>query len=432
MNESLKNFLTNYEENHYLQGDLLIWEKGNIIHEKSYGLANVELQVAHDSRKKFKIASLTKAFTAMLIFILQEKKLLSIDDSVQKYFPQLEKYQDVTLYHCLTCSSGIPDYFSLDSFWEKEMRMPHTLDDIIKQMYQEPLNFPAGTAYEYSSTGYLILTKVIEQVTGLSYAEALEKFILTPLEMQDTACMNNIDLVEKLVESYGFWAGDIQAPKTDMSFPTGAAGIVATAEDLLKWAQAIIERKLISKKSYQIFETVNHDTYACGWDVTEINGQNFLQHRGDLDGFVTSIKICREAEIVIIFLVNQEIIPATDITLRVAKYLLGSHFKSEPLKKTALSHGSMQNYLGKYRYVDQTDFQEKIVTIAEEAGELYFYCQKRYDIPYKFCLQSYVDKNEQLVLRTERIAESIYFLKNGKVMYTMLDDAKYELEKVLD
>jgi len=423
-------FIDYYEKNNYLQGNLLIWHKGNIIHNSSYGSANIEMNVPHDDRKRFKIASLTKAFTAMLVFCLHDKGLLNIYDSVKKYLPLLEKYKSVTLYHCLTCSSGIPDFASKSDYWDKNMRIPQDISNVIEEIYQDELNFTPGTAYEYSSTGYLIITKIIESVTKLSYDEALKKYILIPLELKDTGCMNNVDVVPNLVDSYGFWVEDIQAAKTDMSFPTGAAGMYSTTNDLSKWGRAIIDKRLIPEALYQIYETAYKASYACGWDVTTIEQKEVIQHQGDLDGFATSIKICREEEIVVVFLSNQEIIPVTNITKRAVAHLLGNRFLITPLKKVSISKEILLKLTNSYHYYDSTHSIHKELEVALEGEQLFLYCFKRYDIQYKFRLNSFLDEDENVVLKAEKIDERIIFMPNENPTYITFNDEKFSLEQL--
>lgn len=423
----LNDFISYYEENNYLQGNLLIWHKGNIVHNKSYGLGNIEMNVANNYEKKFKIASLTKGFTAMLAFRLHDIGLLDINDSVQKYLPCLEKYESVTIYHCLTCSSGIPDFTSKPDYWDKEMRIPNDISNIIECIYQEGLNFVPGTAYEYSSTGYLVVTKIIEDITKLSYDAALKEYILAPLEMMDSGCMNNIDIVYNLVESYGFWIDEIQSAKTDMSFPTGAAGMYSTINDLLKWGKAIVEKRLISEELYQIYESVNQETYACGWDITTINQRKILQHQGDLDGFVTSIKVCREEDLVVIFLSNQEIIPVTTITKKIVEHVLGKKFSIDSLRKTDSSKKILLRVVNKYHYYDSESLKKKNIEITVVGNQLFLNCVKRYDIQYKFRLNCFYDENKNIVLKSEKINERILFSSNGNVTYIMLNGEKVNL-----
>lgn len=417
---SLKKFMDYYEKNDYLQGNLLIWHKGNIVHEKSYGFANIEMNVVNDEDKKFKIASLTKAFTAMLTLRLHASGRVNIYDSVEKYLPFFERYQGITLYHCLTCSSGIPDFVNNSDYWEKDMRIPKEPIEILKAMYQEGLNFTPGTAYEYSSTGYLLLTKIIEEVTKLNIAAALKKYILDPLDMKDSGCMNHTTIVQGLVESYGFWIDAIQVAKTDMSFPTGAAGMYATTADLLKWGKAIIEKRLLSEELHEVYETANQATYACGWDVTTIKQRKILQHQGDLDGFVTSIKICREEELVVIFLSNQEVIPATTITKKIVEHLFGQPFSIPALKKASLSKEMLASIAKKYYYYDSEDSEKKELSITLVGEQLFMCCMKRYDIWYKFKLNCFYDEGKMIVLQTEKINERIFFPLNEKPTYLLL------------
>ncbi|MHC5230160.1 serine hydrolase domain-containing protein [Enterococcus sp. LJL99] len=425
--EYLDKFMKYYEESNYLQGNLLIWHKGNIIHNKSYGLSNIEMNVVNSCEKKFKIASLTKAFTAMITLRLHDLGLLNIYDSVQKYLPLLNRYEPVTIYHCLTCSSGIPDFANKLDYWDKDMRIPNNISNIIDNIYLEGLNFAPGTAYEYSSTGYLVITKIIEEVTQSSYDIALKKYILNPLGMEDSGCMNNIDIVRNLVESYGFWIDEIQSAKTDMSFPTGAAGMYSTTTDLLKWGKAIIEKRLLSEELYRVYESVNQETYACGWDITTIGQSKILQHQGDLDGFVTSIKLCREEDLIVIFLSNQEIIPVTTITKKIVEHVLGKAFSVPLLKEISISKEILLRVVNRYHYIDSVNSKKMDLEVTLVGEQLFLCCTKRYDIQYKFRLNCYYDEVKNVVLKAEKINERLVFSPNRKPTYIMLNGEKFTL-----
>lgn len=219
---TLKNYLSYYEEKGYLWGNLIVIDEGKIVVEKSYGLSSVEFTIKNNSKTRFQIGSLTKAFTAMLMFILYQEKKVDIHESINQYIKDFPNSKEITIYHCLTCSSGIPNFTSFDNFWEETMRMNWTLTEMIDSFKYKERAFEPGAQFSYSSSDYLVLTKIIEELTQISYGEALKKYILEPLGMNDTGCLNERDIVENLADSYSYWGTEIQTAKTDRSFPLGA------------------------------------------------------------------------------------------------------------------------------------------------------------------------------------------------------------------
>lgn len=431
--ESLRNYLSYHEEKGYLWGNLIVIDKGEIVVEKSYGLASVESTVKNNSKTRFQIGSLTKAFTAMLIFVLSQEKKLDINESIDKYIKDFPNSNKITIYHCLTCSSGIPNFTSFDNFWEETMRMTWTLEEMIDSFKYKERAFEPGTRFSYSSSDYLILTKIIEAVTQSSYEEALKKYLLEPLGMKDTGCGNERDISKNLADSYSYWETEIKTPKTNMSFPLGAYGIFSTTRDLLIWAEAIKTNKLIDemlkKKMFQPF----HETYACGWDISEISGSTCYQHFGDIDGFVSSIKHFAKENFTVIFLSNLEVIPVTEITTQIAKIRLGEQFMIPTEIEVQSKRESIERIIGKY--VSKT---KKIsFEIKRERELLYLYVAKNYDIMYKF--QLYVKKTEEgeICLQADRVNERITFLSKedwlrGNCVYKDYSGAEFDCQKLVE
>lgn len=241
-------WIERYEENGYLNGSILIASNENILLNKGFGMANWEHAVPNKPSTKYKIGSLTKAFTAMGIFQLHEKGKLSIDDCISKYLPNYPQGEKITIYHCLTNTTGIPNYTSFPDFWPKTMRLPMTLHELIDSFKHLELNFEPGRKFEYSNSGYTLLTAIIEKVSGMSYAEYIQENICRPLGMDNTGCDDGVEIVVDLASGYSFWEKPIHAPFADLSFPLGAYGLYSTTEDLFLWDQALKSSQLLNKE----------------------------------------------------------------------------------------------------------------------------------------------------------------------------------------
>lgn len=193
--ERISSWIKRYEENGYLNGSILIASNENILLNKGFGMANWEHAVPNKPSTKYRIGSLTKAFTAMGIFQLHEKGKLSIDDCISKYILNYPQGEKITIYHCLTNTSGIPNFTSFPDFWPKTMRLPMTLDELIDSFKHLELNFEPGRNFEYSNSGYTILTAIIEKISDMTYAEYVQEKICHPLGMYNTGCDNGVEIV---------------------------------------------------------------------------------------------------------------------------------------------------------------------------------------------------------------------------------------------
>ncbi|OTN88523.1 hypothetical protein A5819_001004 [Enterococcus sp. 7E2_DIV0204] len=407
--EKLESYINTYDQQGYLQGNLLVADKTGILLEQSFGLASIEFNVANTSDTKYQIGSLTKAFTSMAVLILQQQGYLSSGDSINTYLDNFPNGDKITIYHCMTCTSGIPNFTSLEDFWETTMRLSWTLDGMLDLFKNLPLEFEPGSQFAYSNSGYLVLTKIVEVVSGRSYAQFLQEHIFTPLNMNNTGCMNEVDIISKLASSYSYWGKEINTPQTNTSFPLGAYGIYSTAKDLYLWDQALRRHELISKDLTKLMFTINQGSYACGWDITKINGQLCRQHFGDVSGFVNSIKQFETDEFIVIFLSNLDLIPVGVITKEISELKFDSSFNITLPRIQPTFPYLLKRFVGLYEVVE--DFFSFEV-IADE--DLFLIVPKLYDAPYKLKLKHLHSDNNKSVFKTEKINETIVFIHQEK------------------
>ena len=137
LEERINNWIESYERNGYLNGSILIASNENILMNKGFGMANWEHKVPNSPITKFRIGSITKAFTALCILQLHEKKKLNVNDYVGKYLPDYPNGDRITIYHCLTNTSGIPNYTSFPDFWSRTMRLPSALNQLIDSFKEQ-------------------------------------------------------------------------------------------------------------------------------------------------------------------------------------------------------------------------------------------------------------------------------------------------------
>jgi CubicO group peptidase (beta-lactamase class C family) len=288
-----------YVANGQFNGTVLVAEKGQVIFKKGYGMANREWGIANTPDVKFRLGSITKQFTSMLIMQLVEAGKLKLDGKITDYLPDYPKATGnrVTLHHLLTHTSGIPSYTNFADFFSQTSRNPYTPTEFIKKFSDLPLEFDPGTRFAYNNSGYFLLGAIIEKVTGKSYAEVLQENILTPLNMQDTGYDLWSPVLAKRATGYDKQGGRyVNAPYLDMSLPYAAGSMYSTVEDLYKWDQALYTDKLLPAKAKATMYTPFLDNYAYGWGVAkEKIGQHpdsllVISHGGGINGFNTIIK----------------------------------------------------------------------------------------------------------------------------------------------
>jgi len=274
-----------------------ILQKGDVIFKNSYGLADLETKTNLNSKTNFNIGSLTKQFTAFAILQLVESKKLSLDDHLVKFFPGLDKKvaETVTVKELLTHSSGIIDHYDLSD--TKNMKHAHINDVLNAVQNTDSTYFVPGSHFRYSNTAYCLLSLIIEQLSGMSYAQYLKKNIFIPLGMKKTVIWNEKEKIENEAKGYEFDSVTNRFKKSgaeeNIFFSTeGDGGIYTSVDDYLKWFTALQSGKIFRKEmirkartSQFLFDKENHLSYGYGWFIDESSLPGKVYHSGSNGGF---------------------------------------------------------------------------------------------------------------------------------------------------
>ncbi len=251
-----------YQKEKNFSGTVLVANNGKIDFISGNGLADRQSGAKISSNSKFKIASITKTFTAVLILKLYEQGKIDLNATIGKYFPEYKGIgkDKITIHQLLTYSSGIANESEKSGMLP--YKSPLTLDEFINKYCSGNLEFEPGSKSAYANTEYIILGKIIEKVTGKSFAKVLQKEILSPLKMKNSGLADSKKSVSGLVKSYT----QDEASKTfnddepyliENFFASGA--MYSTVEDLLKFDTAIFNSKLLQPKTTEIMLKINAD-----------------------------------------------------------------------------------------------------------------------------------------------------------------------------
>lgn len=402
--ERIGKWVERYAENGYLNGALLIASNGKILLNRGFGMANWEHMVPNKPTTKFRIGSLTKAFTSLAIFQLHEDGKLNIDDGIGKYLSEYPQGEKITIYHCLTNTSGIPNYTSFPDFWSTSMRLPKTLNQLIDTFKNLELDFVPGSEFEYSNSGYALLTAIIEKVSGMLYVDYIRENICNPLGMYNTGCDDGIQVVPNLASGYSYWEKPILPAYADLSFPLGAYGLYSTTEDLFLWDQALKSSKLLHKEHTNKMFTTYQDLYACGWMVSEMFGRKCVHHFGDISGYFSDFLRFVDDEVTIIILSNMNVTPVTHLTQEIAKVIFEENVPL-PASAIPIEFTDKEELVGRY-FVQEN---KEIFEISIKQNELYLTVPKMYGVLYKFKLLPINHNSSNTTFLTEMINEQLVF-----------------------
>ncbi|MCX6217909.1 serine hydrolase [Spirosoma sp.] len=319
-----------YVASRQFNGAVLVADKGQVIFKKGYGMANMEWNIPNAPDTKFRLGSITKQFTAMLIMQLVEKGKLKPAGKITDYLPDYPKAtgDKITIHHLLTHTSGIPNYTSFPKFFETQSREPVTPEGFTKLFADKPLDFEPGTKFSYSNSGYFLLGVIIEKVTGKPYAEVLNENILVPAQMTNSGYDLFGPIIPKRATGYEKKGNTyVNSPYLDMSIPYAAGSMYSTVEDLYRWDQILYTDKLLSASGKATMYTPFLDGYAYGWGVGKVKiGQVkdsllLIEHSGGINGFNTIISRLPKDKQLVVLLNNTGGAPLGDMRKNILRIL---------------------------------------------------------------------------------------------------------------
>ena len=303
--------INRYVENGKFNGSVLVAKQGDLVYKKGFGYANMEWEIPNQSDTKFRLASVSKQFTALLILQLVEQNKVDLHVPISTYlsdYPK-EKGDLISIHQLLIHTSGVPE---LDFDRTKK----HSPKELMQTFAHADLLFTPGERYDYSNSGYILLGLIIEQATGKTYEEILQEYILEPLQMNNTGYDHHNVLLRNKASGYKKALGGYQyANFIHMSVPYSAGGLYSTAEDLFKWDRALYSDQLLPKVYMNLLfdgyikEGVR-SYYGYGWSIGEIfignttESVKAIHHDGVINGFTSFIVRMPETESLVVLLNN--------------------------------------------------------------------------------------------------------------------------------
>ncbi|HEX7681902.1 MAG TPA: serine hydrolase domain-containing protein [Thermoanaerobaculia bacterium] len=303
-------YLAPLAASHDFNGVVLIARGDKVLTEKSYGLADWELNVPITARSRFRIASITKTFTAAGITILAERGKLAYDDPLSKFIPEFPSAQKITIRELLGHSSGVADPKSLPC-------SDATLDDLVKEIAVQPLAFEPGTKSRYSNGGYTLLARVIEVASGMAWQDFLAKEVFAPLALSETTVDRRGPIIPMRAHSYvpgPGAAGLLNAPCEGAWAAIGGGAVIASAGNLHRWARAVRNETLFKRKALE---------YPYGWGVRKYYGRNVIEQSGILSGTSSYLAAYLDDDLYIVVLANMQSGALTSVGKGLAAIALG-------------------------------------------------------------------------------------------------------------
>ncbi len=351
-----------------------VQKDGKLLFEKAYGMADMELGVKMQPDHILRLGSITKQFTAVAVLMLVQEGKVSLADDLTKYLPDYPTGgRKITVAQLLNHTSGIKSYTSMADFFQL-MRTDKTLTELIDHFKNEPFDFEPGERWLYNNSAYILAGAVIEQASGMTYADFIEKRIFQPLGMTDSYYDVSDRIIPRRIRGYD--GGEAEGsyanmPYLSMTLPHAAGSLMSTVADLGKWDEALYTEKLVKKDLLKLAWTrnkLNNGTlthYGFGWGMNEVDGHQFVYHSGGINGFVTNGIRVPDAHLYVIGLSNNGTKSPADVTYDIARTVLGLPTgKPKPIE---LSAKQLAEYVGVY----ELDSPDNWRHITLEGNQLY-------------------------------------------------------------
>jgi len=305
---------------------VIVLSRGKVAYERAFGSSDLETHTRATIHTDYRLASLTKAFTAMSIMLLVKDGKLRYNDRVIDVLPGFPAYaRDIRIRHLLTHTSGIVDY---EDFVPDSQTTQLDDDDVLRFVHRtDTLNFAPGSAYHYSNSAYVLLGLIVQHASGVPFPKFLHDRIFAPLHMDSTVA--HVAGVSRVPErAYGY-TGDSAGhfSRTDQSSTSatlGDGGIYTSVVDMEKWSNALDHAALVDAAAMDkawsptLLTTGKESGYGYGWFVAMVNGEKQLRHHGESTGFTNAILKYPRRELTIIVLTNRTGGDPWDIADRIA------------------------------------------------------------------------------------------------------------------
>lgn len=345
-------------------GSFAIAKDGVVVYEKSIGFSNIEKKQIANKETLYRIGSITKMFTAVIVFQLIEEGKLTLDSPVSTFFPNDKVYDKMTISTLLKHKSGLYDFVNEhdSGTWLTKPQKEQSILDTIKngKSYFEP-----DTKFLYSNSGYFLLVKIIEKVEGKKYNKIINDRIFSKLGLKKTFCLSTAKTQKKEALSYKMNKEWEKINDFYFTNVTGVGDVLSTPSDLILISSALFNGKLLSEKSVNQMKTFEKGPFGMGVMRTPFYSHLGFGHAGDTYGTHSILTFFPDDQLTISFCLNAEVMPRNDLAIAILKICFNQEYKIPTFKKILVDPQVMQSYIGDYT-CKQLPFKFKVFIEDEE------------------------------------------------------------------
>jgi len=401
----LNNYFKSLDSNNKFMGSVALMKNGKIIYKNQIGYSDIERQKKQNENTKYRIGSISKTFTSVLVFKAIEEGKLDLNKTINNYFPDIKNSNSITIRNLLNHRSGIHNFTDDKEYLEYNTK-PKDEIEMLSIIAKFDSDFEPNSKSEYSNSNYVLLSYILEKTYNKTFSEILTDEIVNPIKLNNTIFGGKINLENNESHSYSYNGKWEKQTETDMSIPLGAGGIISTPSDLLKFAEALFNYRIISKNSLSQMEKLK-DNYGMGLFKMPFYDKYSFGHTGGIDGFSSVFGYFPEEKSAFALTSNGSNYDTNEISIALLNVLFNKPFKIPSFKVYELKSEDLDEYLGVYSSpsfpLKITITKSKNVLIAQAAGQSSFHLDATEKDKFEFkqarIILEFDSNNKQMTLR---------------------------------
>ena len=349
--EKLGNYFDSLFVHHKVMGSFAIAEDNRPTFIKVVGFSDVEKKQKANVETQYRIGSISKMFTAVLMMKAVEEKKISLDKKLSDFYPEIPNADKITIENLLQHRTGIHNLTNEAEYWQYNTK-PQTESSLVNIIKKYKSDFEPGSKYEYSNSNYILLGFILEKIYKKTYAEIIKSKITKPLKLTLTEVGGRIDTSKNQAKSYEFTNGKYElSSETDMTIPIGAGNIISTPRDLLNFILGLEQGKLVKKESLEKMKNFVDD-YGYGLLKVPFDKHWGFGHTGGIDKFSSALFYFPDLKVAVAFSTNQSDMDTNEISIKMIETAMGKDFEIPSFKTMEIPENELQKYVGTYSSPD--------------------------------------------------------------------------------
>ncbi len=349
------------EENDKFMGSIAVSRDGEMLYTRSLGYCDLSTEAVASSDSRYRIGSISKTFTTVLVFKAIDAKKLALEQTLDDFFPEVANAEAITIKQLLGNRSGIHNITN-DSLYLTYMTQPKSQEEMLELIVDAGSDFEPDSKFQYSNSNFVLLTYILEKSMGKSYAELLRKHITEPLGLLDTYVGGKIGTKDNECKSYVFNVGWQEQPETDMSIPVGAGAVVSNPTDIVKFSDALFGGDLVKMEYVEQMKNIQ-EGYGLGLFSFPFDKRTSYGHTGGIDGFSSIFGHFEDDDVSFAMTSNGANMNTNDIAIAVLSTVYNESFEIPEFKSYDVTQEQLEEYVGTYT---ASDFPLDIEITAED------------------------------------------------------------------